>query len=374
MKYLFINSVAGYGSTGKIAADKCRELGKQGHECVLAYGRIKQNCDDVSTYRIGTKIDYQIHGLLTRLFDLHGFCSSRATRKFLKWADAYNPDIVWLHNIHGYYINVELLFEWMKQHPEKKYYWTLHDCWAMTGHCSHFSYVKCEQWRNQCGEKKCPQISQYPRSFCSKNVFSNYVRKKKAFTGVKNLTIVVPSKWLAELVRQSYLGTYKTEVCYNQIDKRIFKPTESEFRLKYHLQSKVIILGVANVWNDRKGLSDFINLRNVLDNNYTIVLVGLSKKQIKKMPSGIIGIERTADQHELAQIYTAADLYLNLSREETFGLTTIEAQACGTKAIVYENTACAEVIDIKMGNVIKQDINSLYLCLKGFKYKVEDKM
>ena len=360
MKYLFINSVAGYGSTGKIAADKCRELGKQGHECVLAYGRIKQNCDDVSTYRIGTKIDYQIHGMMTRLFDLHGFCSSRATRKFLKWADEYNPDIVWLHNIHGYYINVELLFGWMKQHPEKKYYWTLHDCWTMTGHCSHFSYVKCEQWREQCGKKKCPQTGQYPRSFCSKNVFSNYIRKKEAFIGVKNLTIVVPSKWLAELVRQSYLGAYEIEVSYNQIDRRIFKPTESEFRLKYHLQSKVIILGVANVWDDRKGLMDFINLRNMLDNNYAIVLVGLSKKQIKKMPSGIIGIERTADQHELAQIYTAADLYLNLSREETFGLTTIEAQACGTKAVVYMDTACAEVIDTQMGKIIEQSITAVY--------------
>ena len=220
MKYLFINVVAGNTSTGRIAAEQCRELQKEGHECVFAYGRWKANCDDIKTVKIGNKLDYEVHGVLTRLFDINGFASKRATRKFLKWAEEYNPDVVWLHNIHGYYINIEMLFAWIKSRPDMQVKWTLHDCWALTGHCTHFMVAKCGQWKENC--VNCTQLREYPACYGISNVKKNYERKKKAFVGVKHMTIITPSKWLAELVYQSYLKDYKVEVVYNKINTDVF--------------------------------------------------------------------------------------------------------------------------------------------------------
>lgn len=368
MKYLFINTVAGTGSTGRIATDKCRELMAQGHECILAYGRYKNGCEDIETYRIGTDLDNKLHGIYTRFFDKHGLASTNATRKFLKWADEYNPDVVWLHNIHGYYLNFELLFRWIKAHLERKVIWTLHDCWAVTGHCSHFTAVKCDKWKTGC--EKCPQKDRYPKSLFVDNSKDNYWRKKEAFCGVKRMKLIVPSHWLESVVKESFLKEYETEVVYNTIDTNIFKPTSSNFREKYGLQDKKIILGVANVWDERKGLNDFVKLSQMLDERYAIVLVGISKKQMRKLPKEIKAFERVEHIEELAMAYSAADIYVNPSVEETFGMTTAEAQACGTKAVVYQGTACEEVVqhvegsaDSIKGIAIPPDVNSLYKCI-----------
>ena len=148
---------------------------------------------------------------------------------------------------------------------------------------------------------------------------------------------------LAELVRQSFLKEYPVEVHYNTIDRTVFKPTPSDFRKRYGLQDKIMVLGVASVWDERKGLDDFVKLAGMLDDRYAIVLVGLSDKQIRQMPKNILGLGKTNSAVELAQIYTAADILVNPSREETFGMTILEASACGTKAIVYKSTACEEV-------------------------------
>lgn len=356
MKYLFINVVAGSGSTGRIAAEQCRELQEQGHECVLAYGRWESNCEGVTIHRIGTSFDYRVHGLLTRLFDLHGFGSKRATRKFLHWVKEYDPDVIWLHNIHGYYLNIELLFDYLKT-CGKTIRWTLHDCWAFTGHCSHFSYVGCEQWKTECS--KCVQLKEYPKCIGISNVRQNFARKKQAFTGVPNLKLITPSQWLADRVGQSFLKEYPIEVVYNKVDTAVFKPTPSDFRKKYGLQNKFIILGVASVWNERKGLKIFSELVERLDDRYAIVLVGVTKKQKAQIPKKILTFSHTENASELAKIYTAADLFVNPSVEETFGLTTLEALSCGTKSIVFRGTACEEVVKNTQGVAIEPNIETL---------------
>ncbi len=363
MRVLIINEVFGTTSTGKICAQIAEQLEQEGHEVKAAYGRWK---DVPAKYKrfahyIGSDLEVNLHVLQTRLFDTNGFGSRRATKKFLNWAEEYKPDLLWLHNLHGYYINVELLFAWIKKHPDMKVKWTLHDCWAFTGHCTHFSMVRCEQWKTRCSH--CPQLRRYPACMGLSSVGRNFERKRKVFTAVKNMTLIVPSKWLADLVQQSFLKEYPVEVHYNVVDTNIFKPTFSDFRERYNLQNKIVILGVANVWEERKGLFDFYKLAQMLDERYAIVLVGLTEKQLEELPPNIIGIQRTSSQQELAAIYTAADVLVNPSVEETFGMTQIEAQACGTPSIVYENTACEEIARQNGNIVVPQDVNAIYEAL-----------
>lgn len=344
MKILMINVVCGIRSTGRICTDMADKLTTEGHEVKIAYGRelVPEKYQKYAV-KIGNNLDQRLHGIRTRVLDEHGFGSKKATKKFLKWADDYNPDMVWLHNIHGYYINVEMLFDWIKKRSDMQVKWTLHDCWAFTGHCSHFSVIGCELWKEQC--MNCVQKRRYPASFIKDNCRKNYMRKRAAFTGVANMTIITPSIWLAKLVKVSFLKEYPVEVCYNAIDVEVFKKTPSDFRKKYGLENKKIVLGVASTWDDRKGLDDFIKLAQMLDEQYMIVLVGLNNSQIRNLPANIIGLRRTNNSKELAEIYTAADVFVNPSKEETFGLTTVEALACGTRAIVYKGTACEEIVE-----------------------------
>lgn len=342
MKYLFINSVAGFGSTGRIAAEKCRELMAQGHECVLAYGRDKANCDDIPTVCIGSKMAYTLHGLESRLLDDQGFGSRGATRRFLHWVREYDPDVIWLHNLHGYYLNLEQLFGYLKT-CGKPIFWTLHDCWSFTGHCAYFDYVRCHKWKTGCHH--CPQKKTYPASLLLDGSRRNWEKKRELFTGIPNLTLITPSQWLAGRVREGILGDYPVEVVYNTINTEIFKPTPSGFREKYGLSDKKILLGVASVWEERKGLKDFVALSGLLDDSWKIVLVGLTREQQKTLPGSILALPRTNSMEDLARIYTAADVYVSPSVEETFGMTAMEARACGTEAIVYKDTACEEVVN-----------------------------
>lgn len=356
MKYLFINSVAGFGSTGRIAVEKCRELMAQGHQCVIAYGRNKANSDDVPTICIGSPMDYRIHGVMTRLFDQHGFGSKAATRRFLEKVKEYNPDVIWLHNIHGYYIHLGLLFEYLKT-CGKKIIWTLHDCWTMTGHCSHFDYIGCDKWKTGCYD--CPQKKEYPASMLLDNSRSNYEKKRNLFTGIPNLTIITPSRWLANLVKESYLKEYPVEVVYNTINTDIFKPTPSDFCKKYGLEDKKIVLGVASVWTERKGLDDFVKLAEMLDDNYRIVLVGLTPEQAKQMPENIIAIPRTNSPQELAAIYTAADAFVNPTYEDNYPTVNLEARACGTKVITYDTGGAKETLNSSGILIPKGDLNTV---------------
>lgn len=357
MKYLFINSVAGFGSTGRIAADQCRELMKEGHTCVLAFGRNKANCDDVPTVRIGTDWDIKVHGLRCRLLDDHGFGSKEATRRFLKWVREYDPDVIWLHNVHGYYIHIGELFTYLKN-CGKEIHWTLHDCWAFTGHCAYFDMVGCDKWKVGC--HNCPQKGAYPASIGLDGSRRNYEEKKRLFTGIPNVTLRVPSRWLKNRVQTGFLRDYPVEVVYNTIDREIFKPSPGNFRRKHGLEGKKVLLGVASVWDERKGLKDFEALSELLDAEYRIVLIGLTEAQIGALPENILGLPRTDSLQELVQAYSEADLFLNPSAEETFGMTTLEALCCGTEAVVYQDTACEEIVEIFGGLAVPRGPVNLY--------------
>ena len=355
MKILLINSCCGCFSTGTIAAKIAKDYEEQGYEAVVAYAGSYRDTG-VKTYKIGTKLDIFFHKVKAFLLDQPGFGSRSATKKFLEWADQYNPDLLWLHNIHGYYIHVEMLFDWIKARPNTKVRWTLHDCWAFTGHCTHFSVCHCMKWKTQCG--KCPQLKEYPHSLIVDNSKNNFFRKKRAFTGVQNLTIITPSNWLANLVKQSFLKEYEVQVYYNTVDKTVFRPVSGDtFRQKYGLTDRKVILGVASTWEKRKGLSEFVELSRLLGEEYKIVLVGLSDRQIKNIPYSILGLPRTKTPEELACIYSAADVFVNLSKEETFGMTTLEALLCGTDAIVYRDTACEEVANLYGGIAVEQNLS-----------------
>lgn len=363
MRLLLINSVCGTGSTGRIVGDIAKEYEADGYEVKIAYGRgIAYGETGKYGVKIGNNLNVALHGVKSRLFDAHGLGSKIATKQFLKWAEKYNPDVLWLHNIHGYYINYPLLFEWIKSRPEMQVKWTLHDCWSFTGHCSHFSFVKCNKWQQHCQD--CIQYKEYPKSILKDKSKRNFKIKKEAFYGVNNMTIITPSKWLEDLVKKSFLREYEVEVQYNTIDKNIFKPVKSDFRERFHLQDKKIVLGVATSWGPRKGIDDFFKLRELLDNSYSIVLVGLTEKYMKKLLPGMIGIERTNSKQELAEIYSAADVFVNPSREEVFGLTSLEAVSCGTPAIVYKGTACEEVVNEYGGFAVEFNIEALLKKIK----------
>lgn len=248
MRILQVNSVCGRGSTGRIVLDIHNELIKQGHQSFIAYGR-EPAVDCNGVIRIGSKYDVYLHVLRTRIFDEHGFGSRKATAKFIKKIDEIKPDIIHLHNIHGYYLNIEVLFNYFKE-VQVPMVWTLHDCWSFTGHCAYFDYVGCSRWREGCF--RCPQKSRYPSSWFFDKSLVNWKKKKELFAGFKNMTLVTPSRWLAELVKQSFLKDYHVVVIPNGIDTSVFKPTPSDFRKRYGLENKFIILGVANVWEERK--------------------------------------------------------------------------------------------------------------------------
>lgn len=350
MRVFQINSVCGIRSTGRICTDLAETLEKQGHESKIAYGRetVPQKYQKYAV-RIGSNTSVKIDALKTRLLDNAGLNSKRATKKLIRQIEEYNPDVIHLHNLHGYYLNVECLFAYLKT-CGKKIVWTLHDCWPFTGHCAYFDFVGCGKWRNAC--ERCPQKKKYPKSSWMDKSKRNYFKKKELFTGIPNMTIVTPSQWLADLVKQSFLQEYDVRVIRNGIDTNVFKPTESNLREQYNLQDKKILLGVASVWDERKGLNDFIALSHLLDEKYQIVLIGVSNSQIKTLPSKIIGIERTNNVTELAQWYTAADVFLNLTYEDNYPTVNLEAQACGTPVITYATGGSVESIAPSM--VVKQ--------------------
>lgn len=366
MKVLQINSVCGVGSTGRIATDLYKVLEEKGHDSIIAYGRGTAP-EGIKTIKIGSDLDNYMHVVKTRIFDKHGFASIRATNKFIKEIEEYNPDVIHLHNIHGYYINIRILFEYLKR-ANKKVIWTLHDCWPFTGHCSYFDYVGCDKWKNQC--KECPQSKEYPQSLLLDNSNWNFNKKKEIFLGVKDLTIVTPSKWLAGLVRKSFLSNYKIEVINNGIDLDIFKPTESKFRERYNIEGKFIILGVANIWDRRKGLNYLVELSKRLDDRYKVIIVGVTEKQKEKLPKNVIGITKTNNVKQLVEIYSTADVFVNPTLEDNFPTTNLEAIACGTPVITFNTGGSREVIDENTGHTIdKGNIRDLAIIITKMKLK-----
>ena len=351
MRVLQINSVCGYGSTGRIATDLYDILIKAGHECCIAYGRGSAP-EGYNTIKIGNKFDFYGHILKSRIFDLHGFGSKKATNKLIEEIENYNPDIIHLHNLHGYYLNVEILFNYLSS-TDKAVVWLLHDQWAFSGHSAYFELDSNGEIPE--GNLLAEQKSNYPKSWLRDNSKDNFIRKKQLFTKVSNMTIITPSNGLSELTRKSFLSIYPCEVINNGIDLTIFKPTKSSFRENYNLTNHKIILGVSSIWDERKGLKYFEMLAKKLDDKYKIVLVGIDPKTKKSLSDKVISINRTSNIRELAEIYSSADIFVNPTLEDNFPTTNIEALACGTPVITFNTGGSPEAIDSETGFVVPKD-------------------
>lgn len=352
MKVLIINSVYGIGSTGKIVEDLLREYQKQGFDTYFAYGRNSKLTNDVEkkAYRIGSKLSVYFHVVMSRLFDWHGLCSVYATKKLIKYIDRLKPNVIHLHNVHGYYLNYKILFEYLKK-TDIKIIWTLHDTWAFTGHCAYFG--NCLKWKEKC--YKCEKKLSYPRSWGIDNSLKQYKLKKEAFTNVKNMILVTPSEWLKSLVKQSYLNEYDVIVINNGVNLENFTHIDEYTFDKIVDRSKKILLGVAMPFTERKGYSDFLKLNEIIDRSqYQIVLVGLSDDQIASLPEGIVGIKRTNNQKQLAELYSAAHVFVNLTYEDTFSMVNIEALACGTPVICYNTGGAVEMLNDINGIIVRQ--------------------
>lgn len=359
MKTIFqINAVVNSGSTGRIA----EEIGRLAMDCewdsYIAYGRWA-NVSQSKLIHIGNRLDVYVHGFISRFFDKHGFGSVRATKRLIKQIEKINPSVVHLHNIHGYYVNMEILFNYLSA-SGVPVVWTLHDCWTMTGHCSYFTFIGCERWKSGCFD--CPQLKSYPASFFADRSKQNYQDKERFFNMITNLTLVPVSNWLASITKESFLRNNNIVRIYNGIDTEVFSPKANGLEVKKRLciETKFMILGVASVWSKRKGLDDFIQLRSRLTDEYSIVLVGLSKKQILNLPNGVIGISSTENTAQLADLYSAADVFLNPTWEDNFPTTNLEALASGTPIITYCTGGSVEAVINEIGYIVKQgDIQGL---------------
>lgn len=360
-KLFIIGSSLNYGSPGKITENIGLLAKSQGWEVYQAHGLKYSNPSQLIARPVSTTLGEKIHAGYSLLLDGHGLASTKSTLKLVEWLKEVRPDVIHLHNLHGYYLNYEVLFNYLST-INTPIVWTLHDFWPITGHCAHFDYAGCYKWKTQCEE--CPQRGTYPKSLFIDRSKRNFVLKKRIFTSVKNMTIVPVSKWVGGLVSESFLGKYPIIPIYNGIDTDVFKPTASNLRERLGLQDKFIMVGVAAPWYPLKGMNDYFALNEILSDDYKIIMIGLSKEQINQLPKGIIGIERTNSQTELVEYYSMADCTLNLSYQETFGMTTVEGMACGTPGIVYDKTASPELITEATGFVIKAgDIDSIYTCV-----------
>lgn len=344
--YAHINTVPN-GSTGGIMMKEHRELLAAGGESYAFWGRGRAGEGD-REMRFATDAEVRRDALQTRLDGRAGFHSKVATRRLLERLDEIKPDVVHLHNLHGYYVNVEMLFEWLAAR-ECKVEWTLHDCWAFTGHCAYFTYAKCAQWKTHCAysEERCPQLGAYPKTYSKTSCAWNFDQKRRLFNLVPagRMKLITPSQWLSDLVAESFLSEYPVEVRRNTIDTSVFKPTPSDFRERYGIGDRFMVLGVASPWTKRKGLTDFVRLVKELDSEkYAIVLVGLSEKQVKEMPAVIVGLARTDSREELAGIYSAADVFFNPTVEDNYPTVNLEAEACGTPVVTYDAGGCAETV------------------------------
>jgi len=345
MKVLQINVVYPYGSTGRICEGIYDMCNRNGIDCKIAtaYGHKNDGVINISS-----RIDNHIHNRIARVTMLEGCFSKMRTRLFLKKVSKFNPDIIHLHNIHGNYINIDLLFKYIEKHKIRTIF-TAHDCWALTGYCKHFTVSGCNKWKNRC--ESCAMKGQDPVNLLD-NSRKMFEKKKKLFSCVDNFTIVTPSQWLADLFKESYLSGKNIKVINNGIDLSSFKPTQSDFRKRYNLEDKKIILGVAFDWGYRKGLDVFLDLAKKIDSNVVIVLVGLTESQMKDLPCNVLPIRKTNSKKELAEIYSAADVFFNPTREDNYPTVNMESIACGTPVITFNTGGSPEMINEITGKVV----------------------
>lgn len=350
-KVLIINVSANSGSTGRIAENIGRTAIANGFDSYFAYGRIARD-SQCKLIRIGSDKDIRWHGLQSRIFDNQGFASTKATQLFVEKIKRIQPDIINIHNIHGYYANIDVLLNYLAT-TNIPVVWTLHDCWNFTGHCAFFDYAGCDRWKTHCHH--CPRKKGYPSSYVFDSSSKNYEKKKALFGRMHNLHFVTPSQWLADLTKESFLSQFPVHVINNGLDLSVFKPIVNErTKSKMGIQlGQKVILGVASVWHKRKGLDDFIQLAKALP-EHKVVLVGLTEKQVKELPQGMVGVTRTENTRELAELYSMADVFVNPTYADNFPTTNIEALACGTPVITYKTGGSPEAVDAETGLVVEK--------------------
>lgn len=347
MKLLQINTTCNKGSTGRIAESIAYLARENNWETYLIHGSRYVAKSKMITLQSVTSFQEKLHALYSILFDSHGLGSTLETRKIIKKIDIIKPDIIHLHNIHGYYINYKILFEYLEQ-LNIPIVWTLHDCWSITGHCYHFDSIGCEKWKVLC--HNCPLLREYPKSLFIDRSSRNYLLKKRLFSSIKNITIVSVSHWIDNLIGESFLNLHKHTVINNGVDLNIFKPTDSNLRSKLGLEKEFVILGVANKWSKNKGLNEFILLSK--NENYKIILVGVSPDIKKILPRNIIAVEHTNGQKELATYYSIADVMVNPTYNDTFPTVNLESLACGTPVITYRTGGSPESISEDSGIIV----------------------
>lgn len=312
--------------------------------------------------KVGGLLGPYLHYIENRIFDREGLGSKRATKRLIEQIKDIQPDIVQLHNIHDHWLNYKLLFEFLNN-TGIKVVWTFHDCWAFTGHCFHFITKNCEKWKTGCYE--CPLQYEYPNTILDRSK-KNYLLKKELFSNCKNLTIVPCSNWIRNFVKESFLCDKQLYVIKNGVNLEIFKSSVIDDKAN---DSKYRILAVSNVWNKEKGIQDIYKLRKFLSEDYLITIVGLTSEQVKSLPKGIIGIQRTQNIQELVELYSKSDVLINPTYADTFPTINLEALACGTPVITYRTGGSPETIDELTGAIVEQgDLNALCDKIKEFKF------
>lgn len=346
-------NTSNFGSTGCISLGIAEVARQNGYKVYTACANSRSNKRKhvKDQILIGNRISRNLHYLLAYITGMNGCFSCFSTINLLRKIKKLSPDMFHLHNLHGSYINIPLLFRFIKKH-NIPVIWTLHDCWSVTGQCPHFTIVKCEKWNTGCHH--CAQYRSYPAT-CFDQTKIMHKLKKKWFTGVDEMTIVTPSQWLADIVKRSYLKDYPVQVINNGIDLSVFHPVQSDFRQRYNCTGKFIILGVAFGWNEKKGLDVFVELAKRLDAYFQIVLVGTDENVDRQLPANIISIHRTHNQKELAEIYTAADLFVNPTREENYPTVNMESIACGTPVLTFNTGGSPEIPNDMCGCVVDCD-------------------
>ncbi len=350
MNVMLINSVP-YGSTGTILFSLSDLLRQEGHQTLCTTGFSWHTPPRTDWFQTSGIVEKQLHTLLARATGFNGCFSVLATRRLIRKIAAFQPDILHLHNLHGWYLNLPMFFSYLKQ-AGIPVVWTLHDCWAFTGQCPHFAMVGCEKWRTEC--HACPQTRRYPQT-CVDRSRQMYHLKRRWFREVPELTLVTPSFWLAELVSHSFLREYPVQVIPNGIDLDVFSPRSGSFRRERGLEGCHMILAVSLGWDNSKGLDVILALARRLEEPYRIVLVGVEEPLASRLPSNVIPLPRTHDRAALAELYTAADLFLNPTREDTYPTVNMEALACGTPVVTFSTGGSSEMLDPSCGSVVAWD-------------------
>lgn len=355
-KLLHINPVLRTStSTGRIIQEIGAIAMAEGWDNYIAYskGRDGIRPSQSKLLPVGSKLSMALHGLITRFFDMHGLGSKLATKRFVREIEKLRPDVIHIHNIHGYFLNYKILFEYLSK-ADIPVVWTVHDCWLYTGHCYHYASVGCEKWKTQC--EKCPQKTAFPTSILLDRSRQNFNDKKAAFTSLKVLTIVTVSEWMKGEMSRSFLKDCHYQVIHNGIDLNVFnvQPDDKAVREKYGLCDKKIILGLASIWSKEKGWDDFVKMSEMLNEDEVIVMVGVSEEQQKRLPRNIVAIRRTENVRQLAELYSAATAFVNPTWQDNYPTVNLEAIACGTPVVTYRTGGSIEVITEDTGRIVEQ--------------------